>query len=68
MPIEAAVVRGFAEMKRKLGCAPTVLELAGELHMRPSDIDRAYDALEKRGLLFRLPGRDRGVNLLQPPP
>lgn len=67
-PMQADVLRGFADMALALGRPPSVRELAHELDLMPSDVIRCYGGLEERGWIRREPGVAGGVTVLHPPP
>lgn len=52
--IEELAARGFLQSDSQL---PSVRTLAMELSINPNTIQRAYGELEKRGVIYSLPGR-----------
>ncbi len=62
LPIYDQIVNGFIKL-RALGVLkaddklPSVRALAGELHINPNTVQRAYNALEAEGIIYSVSGK-----------
>lgn len=55
-----------AELDRTGGVAPTLREIAKKLKRGKSQVQTLLEGLEERGIIRRLPGRARSIEVLRP--
>jgi len=55
-----------AEIERTGGVAPSLREIAKRLRRGKSQVQTLLNGLEERGLIRRLPGRARAIEILRP--
>lgn len=63
-PSQARLLEVIKRLTRDMGMSPTLQELADDLGIKPPSVYDGILRLEKKGLIRKLPGKKRGIRIL----